>query len=199
MHTFMEGAVTETAEIRERMIEAGQSLFAQRGYSVTLLDVMKAAGTPRGSIYYHLPQGKHELAVAVARKMAGDMERVVAYLSGRHDDPVEFAEALVSYHTKRLIESGYQEGCPILGITVSQETSSEELSEAVADSFRRWIQAIARNLRDKGMGSRESQDVAATIVSAIEGALVVSRALQSRRPMDQLRGQISSLVAARLC
>lgn len=187
--------MAETAEIRDRMIVAGQGLFAQHGYAVTLLEVMRIAGTPRGSLYYHLPQGKHELAVAVARKVAGDMESIVADLSSKYDDPIAFAEAVVSYHTRGLVRSGYQEGCPILGITVSQvETGSEELSEAIADAFRRWIRAIARGLRDKGLG-KESLEIATTIVSGIEGALVVSRALQSRQPMDQLRGQMSSLLA----
>lgn len=183
-----------TAEIRDRMIEASQRLFAQHGYGITLLDVMKTAGTPRGSIYYHLPQGKHELALAVVRKVGDDTVAAVGDLSSKHDDPVEFAEALVSRHTKRLVKSGYQEGCPILGITVSQEADSEELREAVADAFRRWTQAIAASLSGKGLDKSDSHDIAATIVSGIEGALVVSRAMQSRKPMDQLRRQMSSLL-----
>lgn len=184
-----------TAEIRERMIEASQKLFAQHGYGITLLDVMKTAGTPRGSIYYHLPQGKQELALAVARKVGDDTVAVVGHLSTKHDDPGEFAEALISHHTKRLVKSGYQEGCPILGITVSQEAASDELRDALADAFRRWTQAIASSLSAKGLDKNDSHDIAATIVSGIEGALVVSRALRSRKPMDQLRRQMSSLLA----
>lgn len=186
--------MASTAEIRECMIEASQRLFAQHGYGITLLDVMKAAGTPRGSIYYHLPQGKHELALPVARKVGDDTVTAVGHLSRKHRDPVEFAEALVSRHTTRLVESGYREGCPLLGITISQEAASEELRVAVADAFCRWTQAIASSLSAKGLDKTDSHNIAGAIVSGIEGALVVSRALQSRKPMDQLRRQMSSLL-----
>ena len=47
--------------VRERMIEAGESLLAQRGYGITLLEVREKADTPRGSIYYHFPMARSNL------------------------------------------------------------------------------------------------------------------------------------------
>ena len=55
------------ADTRQRMVEAGITLFGKGGYTnVSLLDVVEEAKAPRGSIYHHFPGGKDELATEVA-------------------------------------------------------------------------------------------------------------------------------------
>ena len=47
---------------RERILDAAQALFFDRGYSaVRLRDVGEAVGMRHASLYYHLPGGKEEL------------------------------------------------------------------------------------------------------------------------------------------
>src|ERR1700716_3574504 len=60
------------SDSRSRMIHAAAELFRQRGYhATTFSDVVRDSGAPRGSTYFHIPGGKHELArEAIAR--AGD-------------------------------------------------------------------------------------------------------------------------------
>jgi TetR/AcrR family transcriptional regulator, lmrAB and yxaGH operons repressor len=184
----------EVATVRERMIDAGEILLAQRGYGITLLEVMHMAGTPRGSIYYHFPNGKEELAVEVARKVGDDLVQVVARIGRKKDDPVAFLQGLVDHHTKRMVAADFGEGCPVLAITVSVDIDSPELDEAVALTFERWTEAVTLQLRAKGVAATLSADVASTIVSAIEGAMVVCRATRSAGPLKRLRAVVPSLV-----
>lgn len=186
--------VVDGASVRQRMIQAGESLLAQRGYSITLLDVMHKAGTPRGSIYYHFPNGKEELAIEVASKVANEIERLVASIARKREDPTAFLQAIVEHHTKRLLSSDFDEGCPILGITVSVDIESAELDEAVAMTFERWVQAISSELRTKGIRGPLSTDLALTVVSAIEGAMVMCRATRSPRALKRLRATVPALV-----
>ena len=187
--------MASTAEIKKRMVQAGEGLFARRGYGATLLEVMNEAGTPRGSIYYHVPNGKEEVAIGVAHKVARELERLVSLLGQKCTTPAAFLQAVVDHHTKRLVQSAYQEGCPILGITVSADTDSAELRDAMAGAFTRWIGAISAVLRDKGLDRSASDDVAAAVVSGIEGAMVISRATGNSKPLKQFRRLVPALVA----
>ena len=48
---------------RSRMIEAAFELFRKRSYHATAFsDVVQESGAPRGSIYFHFPGGKQQLA-----------------------------------------------------------------------------------------------------------------------------------------
>ncbi|MGE0221540.1 TetR/AcrR family transcriptional regulator, partial [Mycolicibacterium sp.] len=119
--------MADGATVRKRMIDAGESLLAQRGYGITMLDVMHKAGTPRGSIYYHFPGGKEELAIEVAHKVGDDVERLVADLGAKKRNPTAFLQGLVDFQTAKLVDSDFGEGCPMLGVTVSVDIDSPEL------------------------------------------------------------------------
>jgi AcrR family transcriptional regulator len=54
---------------RERVLDAAEQLFAQRGYAaVTLRDIGAAVGIRHASLYHHVPGGKEELYVEVTER-----------------------------------------------------------------------------------------------------------------------------------
>jgi TetR/AcrR family transcriptional regulator, cholesterol catabolism regulator len=56
-------------DARERVLEAAERLFAERGYaSVTLRDVAAQVGIRHASLYHHVPGGKEELFVEVTER-----------------------------------------------------------------------------------------------------------------------------------
>ena len=51
-----------------RMIEATARMLQHRGYHGTALsDILEASGAPRGSLYFHFPGGKDQLAIEATR------------------------------------------------------------------------------------------------------------------------------------
>lgn len=63
-----EGAHTSPAT--ERVLDVAERLFMQNGYnSVTLRDVAEELGIRQASLYYHFPNGKEELFVAMAERV----------------------------------------------------------------------------------------------------------------------------------
>lgn len=181
-------------EVRARMIDAGQDLLSSRGYGMTMLDVIEKAQAPRGSIYYHFPDGKEELAVEVARKTAAEITGLVAARSRRHPGTVEFLQALVDHHARRVVGSRFTEGCPLVGITTSAEGDSPQLAAAVRDGFDDWVNAIAAALAERGIPGEPGSQLATTVVAGIEGAIVLSRAARTRAPLDRFRASIPALV-----
>jgi AcrR family transcriptional regulator len=56
-------------EARERVLDAAERLFAQRGYSaVTLRDIAADVGIRHTSLYHHAPGGKEELFIEVTER-----------------------------------------------------------------------------------------------------------------------------------
>jgi AcrR family transcriptional regulator len=73
----------EPSDARQRVLDVAERLFMQHGYAaITLRDIAEALGMRQASLYYHFPEGKEQLYVAVvqrvfARHRAG-MEAAIA-------------------------------------------------------------------------------------------------------------------------
>jgi len=58
------------SEARERVLQAAERLFAERGYTaVTVKDIAAAAGIHHASLYHHAPDGKEGLFVEVMTRI----------------------------------------------------------------------------------------------------------------------------------
>jgi TetR/AcrR family transcriptional repressor of lmrAB and yxaGH operons len=98
------GKATDT---RARMIQGAKELIRKRGYAATSFkDIWEYTNTPRGSVYFHFPGGKEELA----------------------DKHVPAAEAA---QVARLTVSGL-EGARIVAKTVRERRPLEEMGTAIA-------------------------------------------------------------------
>lgn len=54
----------------DTILDAAEDLFRERGYlGVTLADIARTAGLRKPSLYYHFPDGKEQLFVAVQSRM----------------------------------------------------------------------------------------------------------------------------------
>ena len=59
----------EHSEARERVLNAAEKLFAQRGYSsVTLRDIAAEIGIHHTTLYHHVPGGKEQLFIDVVER-----------------------------------------------------------------------------------------------------------------------------------
>ena len=62
-------------ETRERIIQTAAYLFQLQGYHATGLNqIIKESKSPRGSVYYHFPNGKEELAIEAVKYTGKSVE-----------------------------------------------------------------------------------------------------------------------------
>lgn len=60
---------SSNTDARERVLQAAEQLFAQKGYAaVTLRDIAAEVGIRHASLYHHVPGGKEELFVEVTER-----------------------------------------------------------------------------------------------------------------------------------
>jgi AcrR family transcriptional regulator len=59
----------DNSEARERVLDAAERLFAERGYKpVTLRDIAAEVGIRHTSLYHHVPEGKEQLFIEVTER-----------------------------------------------------------------------------------------------------------------------------------
>uniref|UniRef100_UPI001892272F TetR/AcrR family transcriptional regulator n=1 Tax=Catenulispora rubra TaxID=280293 RepID=UPI001892272F len=68
----------QRSDARQKMVQAAKQLMRERGYNATAFsDVLKLSGAPRGSVYFHFPGGKTELAIAAAGAHAREQVELI--------------------------------------------------------------------------------------------------------------------------
>jgi TetR/AcrR family transcriptional repressor of lmrAB and yxaGH operons len=169
-----------------KTLAAAVKLFRQQGYHGTALnDILAAAGSPRGSLYFHFPGGKEEIGES-ALTLAGEAVRQGIVRAAEVSDSTEmFLTRVARAMAADLEKSDYQEGCPIATTALETSAQSEVLGEATSAAFRKWEIEISSGLERFGMTRDEADQVATMVLSQLEGALLLARTYRSPEPLQR--------------
>ncbi len=179
---------------REAMLGSAIRLFRERGVGDTSIgDVLEASGAPRGSVYHHFPGGKKQL-VSEAIESAGGY--VAANFEKSEEGPAEMIDRFARFYMRELEKSGFREGCPLMAAAVAG--ASEEAAGPAARAFSQIQSSLTASLTDAGVDQSRASSLATLGISAIEGAIVLSRTEKSVEPLDQTRQELHDIYAAAL-
>jgi AcrR family transcriptional regulator len=159
-------------------------LERQRGYhATTFSDVVRESGAPRGSTYFHFPGGKQELAREAIARAGDEIEELVAQAARHAADPGSLVRALAQLLASRLERSGYQSGCAIATMVLELAPRDQAFSADLDRVFARWRAALVTRFEPLGIAPGRAAALADLTISALEGALVLSRAARSTEPL----------------
>jgi TetR/AcrR family transcriptional regulator, lmrAB and yxaGH operons repressor len=173
------------SDSRERMISAARRLFREHGYLGTALsDVIAESGGPRGSLYFHFPGGKEELATEVALQHSAEVVASVNRAAGATETAAEFVANFIARFRDEIVASDYRQGCAVAPIVLETTPASKPLSDVTRRGFGDVIATVAARLEEKAIERERAWELARGIVTSLEGALIVSRALRDPQPFD---------------
>jgi TetR/AcrR family transcriptional repressor of lmrAB and yxaGH operons len=173
-------------DTRERLVRAAEQLFRTQGYAATgLKQLTGAAAAPWGSLYHFFPAGKEQLGAEAIGFAAAFYAAGWRVAFTRNPDPAIAVEKIFLNEVKVLTSSDYRDGCPIASVTLDSGSSSEALRTACANAFDAWLAAIAEGLCNAGAPEDAARDLAGFVLSALEGAIVLSRAAKDPAPLLQ--------------
>lgn len=162
--------VAERADVLPALGEC----FREHGFEGASLALIGAAtGLGKGSLYHFFPGGKAEMATAVLAEIDGWFEREV-FAPLRESEPAAAGIARMFEATETYFRSGRRVcliGCFALGEV------RDRFAHAVKDYFARWVAALASALERHSFDAREAAALAEDVVGGIQGAIVLSRAL----------------------
>ncbi|WAJ46519.1 TetR/AcrR family transcriptional regulator [Mycobacterium sp. Aquia_216] len=185
------------SDSKDRMIAAARRLFREHGYFGTALsDVVAESSAPRGSLYFHFPRGKEELATEVALIHAADAIAHINRAAGTTGTAAELIAAFIGRSRDELIASGYRAGCAVAPIVIEATPASAQLSDTARRGFQDIIATLAARLAEKGIPESRAGRLALNAVTAMEGALILSRVLRSPEPFDAATAELTASAAA---
>jgi TetR/AcrR family transcriptional repressor of lmrAB and yxaGH operons len=190
--------MAKATDSKGKTLAAAVKLFRQQGFHGTALhDILAAGGSPRGSLYFHFPGGKEEIG-GTALTIAGEAVRQgIAQAAEASETAEAFVTRVARSMAADLEKSDYKEGCPIATTALETSAQSELLGNATRTAFRKWEDEIKRGLERFGMTSEDAEEVATTVLSQLEGALLLARTYRSPEPLRRAEQALKLLVRIR--
>jgi TetR/AcrR family transcriptional repressor of lmrAB and yxaGH operons len=183
---------------RKRTLRTASELFRRQGYSGTGLNqILDESGTPKGSLYFHFPGGKTELAVQAVTGSGRAIGKAIGQVLESTDDAAEAIGRVIDFIAADLRHSDYAHGCPVGSVAVDVASTSEEIRAACQTIFDEWTATIAGRLQAAGWDEQAAFDDALVVVSLLEGALVLARSRRDTAPFDAVARHVRATLSAR--
>jgi TetR/AcrR family transcriptional regulator, lmrAB and yxaGH operons repressor len=186
------------SDTRAKMIEAAVTALQQRGVAgMSFTEVLQSSGAARGAIYHHFPGGKAQL---VAEAAARNGEDVRAFLAGLPaDSPVAVVDAFLASVRPVVAASACGGGCAVAAVTVAAgaDAASGDLRQVAATAFASWVDQLAERLGAAGLAPGEAADLAAMLITLLQGAHVLCRAAGHLEPFDRAARTALALTRSR--
>ncbi|MGY4738790.1 TetR/AcrR family transcriptional regulator [Streptomyces sp. ATMOS53] len=182
------------SDSRERMVTSAVALLGEHGAgSVSIDRVLAHSGAPRGSVYHHFPGGRAQL-IDEAVVFAGDVMADLIDAAMDDPDPLRAVDGFLALWRERLLRSDFRLGCPVVAVAVESDDRSPERARSAAAVFARWQTALAAVLLRHGLPEERARRLAAFVVAAVEGAVVMCRAERSTAPFDATAAELRGLL-----
>ncbi|WP_446039067.1 TetR/AcrR family transcriptional regulator [Streptomyces sp. SID1121] len=185
----------QRTDTRDRIILASLQAMRERGYGATAIsDVVNSSGAPRGSVTFHFRGGKDEIAREVVVLRRAQLLEQLDAIAAAKDSAADFLAACVDSVAEEFADSDFLAGCPVVPISIERSGQSPELRDVGSDFFRAWRGSLARHLTAHGLTYARADRVATLAVSAIEGALVISRTERTVDALHAVRDELRMLL-----
>jgi TetR/AcrR family transcriptional repressor of lmrAB and yxaGH operons len=180
---------------KDKFIETTSELLETQGYHATgLSQIVEKSGSPRGSMYYHFPGGKEELAESAVQH-AGEMFACLIGENLREDIPIADAISdFVQGVAGGVESSGFSSGGPLTAIAMETATTNERLNLACREAYSLIQQSIAQKFLTAGYTEEEANRKSIFVTSAIEGGIILSRTQHSVEPLSIVAENLQKLL-----
>jgi AcrR family transcriptional regulator len=172
------------ATTRERILDTTAELFRRYGYTGTgLKQIVAEAQAPFGSIYHHFPGGKEQLGQEVILRSGLMYQELFETILGASPDVVTGVRNLFDGAAELLRQTDYADACPIATVALEVASANEPLRLATEEVFEGWIEAGTRRFNGAGVPEGKAREVAIVLITSLEGAFVLSRAMRDTEPV----------------
>lgn len=185
---------------RERLLTAAVRLLRTKGPAASgTKEMLDVAGAPRGSFYFHFPDGKDQLvAEALHRAAATTGDAIAAALSDHSVGLPERIERLLLGIADELVAEDYRLGCAVGATTLQTAATTPALRQVAETAFASWTATLTDHFTAEGIASGEALALADSVVAGMEGATMLARARHDTAPLRHAAATLRTAVAAAL-
>ena len=187
---------TKRGGTRAKMLASAAEVMRERGAAgVTIDAVLARSGAPRGSVYYHFPDGRNQI-LTEALRYSGDS------ITAMIDDAAErgakvLLREFVEFWERLLADGDFNAGCAVVAAAIGSDDDDPKLSAEAGAILGRWCTALTRAFVNDGFDDTDAASLAVMSIAALEGAVVLSRSTRNADPLRQVGEQLEFLIKAR--
>jgi AcrR family transcriptional regulator len=181
---------------KAKMVRSAAALIGTRGLNATSFsDIVTHSGAPRGSIYFHFPDGKRQLAEAA---IGWTSDQVLGHLRAcSAASPAELLACFIDLWRQSVLASHGSSGCAVAGVAIDIGAYEDDLIGIVRGTFQSWVAELAARLGKLGVPRGRARTIAVAAVAGMEGALILSRSEGNSGPLEAVAGELMRLLPAR--
>ncbi len=180
---------------RDQIIETTSRLLELQGYFATGLNqIVAESGAPKGSLYHYFPEGKEAItAEAILRSSLVVAERIRSFLATL-DHAVEAIPAFIRTMAQYVQASNCRGGAPIATVALETAAVSDRLQAACKSAYDSWQAAFRDKLLASNYPPERAERLALLVITAIEGAIILSRTNRSAAPLLTIADELQLLL-----
>lgn len=189
----------KSLDTQKKLLYTMSRLLRSQGYNGTgIAQITQESEIPKGSLYYHFPSGKEDLATAALTLSNEQMAATLKKIAGLVPGPLEAVELLCHFYMEELKGSNFQRGCPLATVTLETAATNDTLQQVCDAGYTTLIQLLASILRTSRLPYSETRDFATFALAAIEGALILCKAQRSTVPLQMVKNSLRQLLSEKL-
>lgn len=178
--------MTETLSVRERILEAAEKRVRAVGFhAVSFRDLANDVGVKSSSVHYHFPQ-KEDLGEQLVKRYSDRFQNRLETIDVNDGDPKSALKEFIALYGEALVVGEAVCLCAILGAEAN--SLPERINTGVQDFFQAnitWLKIIYDQVQ-----LAKAAMLPVEIVSALEGAMIVSTAMKNRDAFDAIAHRI---------
>jgi AcrR family transcriptional regulator len=189
--------LTKGEKTREKIIRKAAVVFNKRGYSgASLSELMEETGLEKGGIYRHF-DSKEDLAVAAFDYAWSEIKERRRARLDQIPSPLGKLRGMVDgFASKPSVVPG---GCALMNTAIDADDGNPVLRAHAREALREW-QDYLEGLVRQGIKAGEIDPkaspsaIASTIISTLEGSLMMSRLSGDRSALDNARKHLHKML-----
>jgi TetR/AcrR family transcriptional repressor of nem operon len=169
---------------KKTILEAAGRLFRERGFeSVTVTDIMKAAGLTHGGFYGYFKSKDDLIAQALAEVLKGT------------ELPLPSLAALAEQYLSLAHRDNFAGGCPLAALASETIRQSGDVRAEMTEGLKRQIERISQLI--PGAEEAEKRRAAIGSCAALIGAMILARMSDDSQLSDEILNETRSWLITR--
>jgi TetR/AcrR family transcriptional repressor of nem operon len=182
-------------ETRARVLKVAAKALREKGPDkLGVAEVMHAAGLTHGGFYAHFPSKEAFLTASLNEVFAQSGERMSGLVEGL--GPKGALSAYIDYYVSKSHRDNQAAGCPLVALNSDLPRQPKKFRAAFDAGVKRLAAKLA--IWIAGIGIEDADRVAVSVLSAMVGAVALSRAVSDSHLSDELLEAARAGIKARL-
>jgi TetR/AcrR family transcriptional regulator, lmrAB and yxaGH operons repressor len=181
---------------RAKMLVSAAEVLRERGAAgVTIDEILARSGAPRGSVYYHFPEGRNQILTEALQYAGEAITEVIDEAATKGG--LYLVRRFVEFWKDLLVESDFTAGCPVVAAAIGSADEEPQLSTVAGSIISHWRDALTRAFVADGFDEPDAASLAIMCIASLEGAVVLCRSTRLVDPLLDVAGQIEFLIKSR--